>query len=318
MLTYRTESIAPKTSENTRTFARCIENSKRISWDIDRDVIRGRTFDFSQTFLPDGLSLIPSLKFLTEEQQVRLSQIQGRTYALVFGLVERFINAKILEITTDYWLEDQAALEALVRFSDEELKHQELFRRIEALIAAEMPAGYRFNVDANDLARAVLSKSSWAVMALTLHIELFTQLHYQVSIAGDDRLSPLFKDVFLYHWKEESQHAIMDEIEWRKIDARISDDQRRQGVSDFLELVQALDGILREQATNDAQYFRSIYASNLSEGQTATVREQLLEAYRWQYIHSGARHRHFVKVLQELVADKDLLDSIFSAIDNLS
>src|SRR5262249_52796603 len=159
---------------------------------------------------------------------------------------------------------------------------------------------------------------SWAVMALTLHIELFTQLHYQVSIAGDDRLSPLFKDVFLYHWKEESQHAIMDEIEWRKIDARISDDQRRQGVSDFLELVQALDGILPEQAKKCGKFFRSDFGVKSIGGQTGTVKEELLEAYRLQYIHSGARHRHFVNVLQELVADKDLLDGIFSAIDNLS
>jgi hypothetical protein len=31
----------------------------------------------------------------------------------------------------DHWFGDQVALEALVRFSDEELKHQALFRRIE-------------------------------------------------------------------------------------------------------------------------------------------------------------------------------------------
>jgi hypothetical protein len=56
-----------------------------------------------------------------------VSQIQGRTYANVFGLVERFINAKVLELSHDHWFGDQ--LEALVRFSDEELKHQALFRR---------------------------------------------------------------------------------------------------------------------------------------------------------------------------------------------
>ena len=60
-----------------------------------------------------------------------MSQIQGRTYANMFGFVERFIVAKILEITRNHWLGDQIALEALVRFCDEELKHQELFRRIE-------------------------------------------------------------------------------------------------------------------------------------------------------------------------------------------
>ena len=55
-----------------------------------------------------------------------MSQIQGRTYANIFGLVERFINAKVLELSEDHWFGDQTALEALVRFSDEELKHQAL------------------------------------------------------------------------------------------------------------------------------------------------------------------------------------------------
>ena len=34
-------------------------------------------------------------------------------------------------------------------------------------------------------------------------IELFTQLHYRQSIDDDGTLSDLFRDVFLYHWKEE-------------------------------------------------------------------------------------------------------------------
>ena len=41
-----------------KRYAKCIEVSKRIRWDIDRDVIRGRRFDFNQKFLPDGLSLV--------------------------------------------------------------------------------------------------------------------------------------------------------------------------------------------------------------------------------------------------------------------
>ena len=70
----------------------------------------------------------------------------------MFGLVERFIGAKMLEVSRDHWLGDQVALEALVRFTDEELKHQELFRRIEAMIADGMPAGYRFVPQPNDVA----------------------------------------------------------------------------------------------------------------------------------------------------------------------
>ena len=38
-------------------YARCIQASKRVRWDIDEDVIRGRRFDAAHKFLPDGLSL---------------------------------------------------------------------------------------------------------------------------------------------------------------------------------------------------------------------------------------------------------------------
>jgi hypothetical protein len=48
---------------------------------------------------------------------------------------------------------------------------------------------------------------------IDLLIELFTQSQYCESIREDADLSELFKDVFLFHWKEESQHAILDELE---------------------------------------------------------------------------------------------------------
>ena len=41
--------------DNSR-YARCIESSKRVRWDIDEDVIRGRRFDTGHKFLPDGMS----------------------------------------------------------------------------------------------------------------------------------------------------------------------------------------------------------------------------------------------------------------------
>ena len=50
---------------DTKRYAKCIEVSKRIRWDIDRDVIRGRKFDFSKKFLPDGISQVDRLDFLT-------------------------------------------------------------------------------------------------------------------------------------------------------------------------------------------------------------------------------------------------------------
>jgi len=284
-------------------YARCIKASKSVRWDIDMDVIRAREFNPTDKYLPDGLTLIGEFESLNEQEKRFVSQIQGRTYANVFGLVERFINAKVLEISHDYWLGDQVALEALVRFSDEEIKHQELFRRIDAMMSSTMPVKYHFDVDPNAVAGTVLQMGTWAVLALTLHIELFTQLHYRESIDPDDNLSELFKDVFLFHWKEESQHALLDELEWKRHDAGLTAAQRDQGVDEFIELVGAVDGILNMQAASDTRYFAENCGRPVNDDEAAAVNAGFLKAYRWQYIHSGANHPKFARVLSSLITE---------------
>jgi hypothetical protein len=286
---------------DTQRYAKCIEVSKRIRWDIDRDVIRGRKFDFSRKFLPDGLSKLDRLGFLDADERRLLSQIQGRTYANVFGLVERFIGAKILEVSRGHWLGDQTALEALVRFTDEELKHQELFRRIERMTAEGMPAGYSFLPQPNQVAAAVLGKSTWAVLALTCDIELFTQAHYRQSILPDDNLSELYKDVFLYHWKEESQHAILDELEWERENAALSAQELDRAVDDLIDLVAAVDGIVQMQSAADTDYFLSICKRAFAPEQTAQIRAVMLYAYRWQFIISGVQDERFGAILGGMI-----------------
>jgi hypothetical protein len=289
------------TSTPDARYAKVIEVSKRVRWEIERDLIRGRHFDYGRTFLPNGLSLVDELSFLSADDRRLLSQVQGRTYAYVFGLVERFIGAKVLEISREHWLGDQVALEALVRMSDEELKHQELFRRIERTIAADMPPGYVQTADANEVARAVLAASTWAVLALTLDIELFTQAHYRASIDPQAGICPLWKDVFLFHWKEESQHAILDEIELVKEDAKLTPEQRDAAVGDLIALVGAVDGILQAQAAADARYFTAIAGRAFTDAQREQIHAGVLKAYRWQYIVSGVMEPRFQKVLFSLV-----------------
>jgi len=65
----------------TERYAKVIDISKRVRWEIERDVIRGRRFDYTKSFLPSGLSLVNELDFLTPGHKRLLSQVQGRTYA---------------------------------------------------------------------------------------------------------------------------------------------------------------------------------------------------------------------------------------------
>jgi hypothetical protein len=299
-----TEDIMTTAIQSTHDrYARAVAASKRARWNIDSDVFRARNFERSEKFLPDALSLARELSFLDDSERVFLSQVQGRTYANVFGLVERFINAKVLEVSQRYFFGDQTALEALVRFSDEELKHQELFRRVEALAAQLMPGGYTFGADPNEVARVVLSKSTWSVLALTCLIELFTQVHYKASIEPDALLSPLFKDVFRFHWMEESQHAVLDELEWIAEDTRLGPAERDRAVTDLIELVAAVDGILQAQAGADSSYFLARAGRGFSAAEQEAIRSTFLRAYRHQYIHSGVKSTRFVEILRALISE---------------
>ena len=293
--------VQQQQKDDAARYAKCIEVSKRVRFDIDRDVIRGRKFDFSKKFLPDGISKVNELAFLGTDERRQLSQIQGRTYANMFGLVERFIGPKVLEVSRDHWLGDQTKFEALVRFTDEELKHQEMFRRIERLAAEDMPQGYNFVPQPNDVASVVLGKSTWAVLGLICHIELFVLAHYHASIDPDTGLSELYKDVFLHHAREESQHAILDELEWRRENANLSAAERDGAVDDLIALVAAVDGLLQVQAAADAEYFLKTCGRKLGEQQQAQVRAGVLKAYRWQYIVSGVEDPHFMDILGSMI-----------------
>ena len=147
----------------------------------------------------------------------------------------------------------------------------------------------------------MLGKSAWAVLALTCHIEIFTQVHFKKSIEPDVELSGLWKDVFLHHWQEESQHAILDELEWIREDARQTAEERDRAVTDLIDLVVGVDGILQLQAQADSAYFMSVNDRPFSAEEKETIRNSVLKAYRWQYIVSGIEEGRFLRTLTGMI-----------------
>ena len=139
------------------------------------------------------------------------------------------------------------------------------------------------------------------MLVLTLHIELFVQNHYRQSIAPDGNLSALFKDVFLFHWKDECQHVVLDELELRRHDASLTHDERDRGVDDFIALVGAIDGMLQAQARADVSYFAINCGRLIADQEADGLVDHFLAAYRWQYIVSGAVHPRFQAMLRELI-----------------
>jgi hypothetical protein len=284
-------------ARDSARYSHCISASRRVRWDIDADVLRGRYFDLRRTLLPASMSRADQLGFLGADERRALSHIQGRTYTSLLGLAGRFTAAQALEISQEHWLGDQLALEALVRFCDEKLKHQELFRQLERLIDDQMPPGYRCVADPNEFARKVLSRSAWAVLAFACHFDTLAQVHYTQSIGVGTDVCGLFRDAFRFLWLEECQHAIVDEIEWRREDRRLTARQREHAVTDLAGLFAELDCVLQQQAAADTAYFLAIPGREFSHEQARAIRAVFMRAYRWQHIVAGLRHPHFVQLL---------------------
>jgi hypothetical protein len=149
----------------------------------------------------------------------------------------------VLGLSKNYWFADQVALEDLVQLADDALKHQALFRRIESMIASGMETGYRFVLNPDTVARVVMASSVWAVLALTLHLGLSTEGHYRSSLESDSELSALYKDVLLFHWRDKSQHAQVNELEWARENSVMSAEERDDAVDDLINLMLTVDSL---------------------------------------------------------------------------
>jgi len=108
----------------------------------------------------------------------------------------------------------------------------------------------------------------------------------------------------MFHWKEESQHAILDELEWARHDHTLTATERDKSVDEFIALVRAVDAILQAQAAEDSRYFVASCGREISMDNSARLQEAILAAYRWQYIFSGAQHPHFLEVLSSLITEQ--------------
>lgn len=248
-----------------------IAGPQRVRWDIGRDVIRGRTPDVRKPFLPPGLSLVDELPFLAPADRLLLGHVQGRTYAWLLDLCERFTGAR-------------------------RLRPGQL-RRLAQLLGPCMPAGHEPTSDPDAMTQIARGKSSWAVLALSLVIELSALAHYRCSLQSAEGLCALWKDVLLARCKEESRHAALDELEFLREDARLSAAQRDRGVNDLIALMGAMEGIVSAQSDADARYFLANASGRYDPDQRREAGECLLKAYRWQHLMCGVMEPPFQRLL---------------------
>jgi hypothetical protein len=101
--------------------------------------------------------------------------------------------------------------------------------------------------------------------------------------------------------KEETTHALMDELEWSREDKKLPPTERDRAIDELIELVAAVDGILQAQSKEDVDYFQKARNLLLGKGEIDRIRDGVLKAYRWQYIFSGTELTRYRAALGNLI-----------------
>jgi len=276
-----------------------LKSSLKAAW-TERQVLDGKAFDFARRFLPDRLSGVDDIQCLGEDEKLKLNQIMGNAYCHIFAYVEEYIIPQALEAAQRDVYGDETRLRTLLRFAEDESKHQSLFKSSMALFESGFGLTCGLIPGREDVARVVLGKSRLCSYLLTSMIEWFTQAHYLEHVKERRDLDPLFQDLLRYHWIDEAQHAKIDSLLIEELCDRISVADREAAVDELLELGGAIDGLLSQQADLDIESLERAVGRTFDDDERQEIKRHTLRAYRWTFLVSGLEHPKFVQIVSEL------------------
>ena len=294
-------TVNPAVTHNY-SYKEVLANSKKVAWTEDQ-VLNGRSFDLSKRFLPNSLSGVDNISVLNDDEKRKLNQIMGNAYCHLFAFVEEFIAPTAAEASLNNPYGDEVRQRSLIRFSEEELKHQELFRRSIALFNNQFGVTPGLIPGREEVAAVVMSKSKLAVLILIDIIEWFVQVHYTEHVLDKTDLDELFRDLLKYHWLDEAQHAKMDTMLIAEVVEGLSMAEREAAIDEVLELGGAIDGLLQQQIAMNIDALETATGRVFSETERAEITAETLKAWRYTFLVSGLDHPNVVKMVQEITIE---------------
>ena len=277
----------------------CLQGSLTKAWTVD-DCFRGRTFDFTKPFLPERIASVTPIGCLDDVEKRMLNQIRGNSYCHIFAFVEEYIVPLVIDRARADVYGDETRLWALLRFGEEELKHQEMLRRAVEQFQAGFGAECGLIPGREAVADAVLGTSPLTALLLTSMIEWFTQLHYVEHVRDRTELDELFRDILRFHWIDESRHARMDSLLIDEVAGELTVDQRDQSIDQLLELGGAVDGLLAQQLELDIDGLQTATRRSFTDVERDEIRTHQRRAYRWTFLVSGLQHPNFIRIVKQL------------------
>jgi hypothetical protein len=286
-------------------YSSCVDSSERVAWRLDDVLPAHQQLDFAHNFLPDTLVSIERIACLSPGERRKLNHIRGNSYANLFGFVEEYIIGLALGQASSAVTRGNTQLRALLRFAEEEVKHQELFKRYTAAFKRDFETPVDVLGSADAVAAVILSKSRLGVLIVTLHLELLTQQHYVESIRDNvrDDLDPLFASILKRHWLEEAQHARLDFLEIQELAAKATPEELDAALKDYTDILAAFDGLLSQQVEMDVASLERATGRTFTEAERAEILAAQKPSYRRIFIGMGLTNAGFISRMGQISAD---------------
>lgn len=302
-----TMNIYAKESKNLinhkSSMSELISISELVCWRLDDVINLNSSFDFNKLFLPDAFFPLSQFDFLSVEKRISYNHILSHSYLNIFELSEEFIIGMTLKLAEQNMHKDRYALRAISRFTEEEVKHQQMFQRGKTLIQDSF--AFNLNVLGNytEISDFVLGHSDMATLLLIIHLELITQAHYTDSVKERGDLDPLFCNILKNHWIEECQHVKIDIVEFNRIAQHASPQELDDVYQEYQVMVLALAQMLHQQAQMNVADLNLVDEKELTEEQKKSIITFTHESYCNGLLKYGFANAHFQRVMDDIFGD---------------
>jgi hypothetical protein len=253
--------------------------------------------------LPDRLSGVDGIESLNDDEKRILNQIMGNAYLHLFAFVEEFIVPTITEEVLRSPYGNEVRQRSLVRFTEEELKHQELFRRSIDLFTEQFGITPQLIPGREAVAEVVRGKSKLGVLLLINLIEWFVLVHYTEHVREKSELDGLFRDLLRHHWLDEAQHAKIDTMLIAEMVEGMPLAEREAAVDEVLELGGAIDGLLQQQIAMNIDALQTATGRVFTASERQEISTKTLRAWRWTFLISGLEHPKVMKLVEEITEE---------------
>jgi hypothetical protein len=279
-----------------------VATSEKVAWTVD-EVFADRRFDATKLIVPASWVGTQHLAFLEEPAHRVLNHLRAFSYVHLFGNYEEFIPIHLTALAQQDWHADRAHLRALVRFGEEEMKHQQLFLRAEAVLeeSCGYPMGRYFGPDkerVTTFTNALLTYPPLSRSLTLLALEWGSQRHYVDSVRDHtgDRSDPLYVDVLRYHWMEENQHVKTGVLEIEQLAREMGPEDLSHAFDD----IQAIGGLVDEtfvgQVEQEIATLQRVMGYELTRAEQAALRDTLHHSLTTIWVDVAFTHPSFKQV----------------------